>query len=97
MKESEVELVSVCTPSGDHYQHTIQALNAGKHVVVEKPVALRLEHTYEMEQLAEEKGLKLWVSHQNRYNPAIIQAKKNHRFRAVGQTRIGNRTFALVP
>src|ERR1700751_2818478 len=36
----EVEVVNICTPNGLHAEHALKALNAGKHVVVEKPMAL---------------------------------------------------------
>ena len=66
-----IDLVAIATESGNHYQHTIDALNMGKHVIVEKPIALSNAHADEMIFLAKEKGLKLCVSHQNRFNPPI--------------------------
>ena len=43
LKSDEVDVVTVLTPSGMHAEHAIAAANAGKHVVVEKPMALRLD------------------------------------------------------
>jgi len=71
----DIDLSDICTPSGDHYARTIEALAAGKHVLVEKPVALRLEHADEMIAAAKRADKKLWVAQQNRYNPAVQHTK----------------------
>ena len=42
LADKAVDIVSLCTPSGLHAQQALQALHAGKHVVVEKPLALTL-------------------------------------------------------
>ncbi|HEY4215986.1 MAG TPA: Gfo/Idh/MocA family oxidoreductase [Gemmatimonadaceae bacterium] len=67
----ELDLADVCTPSGDHYERVMEALRHDKHVVVEKPVALRLEHADAMIAEARRRGKILWVAQQNRYNPAV--------------------------
>ena len=43
LARKDVDAVSILTPSGLHCQHTIRAARAGKHVIVEKPMALQLE------------------------------------------------------
>src|SRR4051794_37650347 len=43
LSSADVDVISVLTPSGMHAKHAIQAAEAGKHVVVEKPMALRLD------------------------------------------------------
>lgn len=71
----DVDVIDVATPSGDHYPRVMQALSLNKHVVVEKPIALRLEHVDDMTREARSRNLKLWVIHQNRYNPPVVEAK----------------------
>ena len=43
LSDSEIDIISICTPSGFHQQTAIDALNAKKHVIVEKPMALSVE------------------------------------------------------
>lgn len=75
IREIEFEVGVVATESGNHYEHSMTLLQAGKHVIVEKPIALSTRHANEMVQLAREKNLMLTVCHQNRYN-APVQALK---------------------
>lgn len=79
-----IDVVAIATESGYHYKHTIDSLNNGCNVIVEKPMALNVAHADEMIQLAKEKNLKLAVSHQNRFNPPIQLLRK-----AVEEGRFG--------
>lgn len=65
------DLVCILTESGNHYDHAKALLSAGINVIVEKPVALRLEHAEELSALAKAKGLICAEIKQNRYNPAV--------------------------
>ncbi len=66
----DVDLVAVCTPSGHHAAHAIAALEAGKGVVVEKPLALTLADGERLVRTARERGLFLSVVSQRRTEPA---------------------------
>ncbi|MEZ4663102.1 MAG: Gfo/Idh/MocA family oxidoreductase [Caldilineaceae bacterium] len=68
LDRTDIDAVSICVPSGLHAAVTLDALDAGKHVLVEKPIALTLEDADRMIARAQEKGLKLAVVLQNRYN-----------------------------
>jgi predicted dehydrogenase len=68
LDRADVDVVSVCVPSGLHAQVAIDALQAGKHVLVEKPIAITLEDADRMIAAAETTGRKLGVVLQNRYN-----------------------------
>lgn len=70
------ELGVVATESGYHYEHAMALLNKGKHVIVEKPIALSTKDANEMIQLAKENGLILSVCHQNRFNPPVKALRK---------------------
>ncbi len=73
----EFDVVDIATPSGDHHARTMEAFSYNKHVVVEKPLALRLEHADEMIATAEKRGCILWVAFQNRYNPAVKRTRES--------------------
>ena len=49
LADPKVEIVSICTPSGSHASLGIQAARAGKHVIVEKPMALRLDEADQLD------------------------------------------------
>ena len=70
------DLVCVLTRSGEHVDHVLALLDAGCNVVVEKPVALKLEDAEKMHAAAVKKGLMCAVVKQNRYNPAVRFARR---------------------
>ena len=70
----DIEAVAVLTPSGMHPEHVIAAAKAGKHVVVEKPMALRLQDTDAMVRACDEAGVKLFIVKQNRFNVPVVKA-----------------------
>jgi len=76
LSSQEVDVISIMTESGNHAEHARLALEAGKHVIVEKPPALIPSQVIELEQLAESKGLMYAVIFQNRFNPAMQILKK---------------------
>jgi predicted dehydrogenase len=76
LNKTDIDVISVCTPNGVHYQCTLDILNAGKHAIVEKPMALKREHCEEMIEAALKNNRQLFVVKQNRFNPPI-QALRN--------------------
>jgi len=71
LKDTEVKAVVVATPSDSHFPVAKQALLAGKHVYVEKPLARDVRHAEELDQLATERNLILMVGHLLLYHPAV--------------------------
>ncbi|MCC6442671.1 MAG: Gfo/Idh/MocA family oxidoreductase [Armatimonadetes bacterium] len=71
----EIELVSVCTYNRAHMQPTVDALKAGKHVLVEKPMSDDLAEAYKMMRTAQETGKLLMCAIHSRYNPAHRAAR----------------------
>jgi predicted dehydrogenase len=65
LARKDIDAVAVLTPSGMHPQHAIACAKAGKHVVVEKPMALRLQDADDMMRACDEAGVKLFVVKQN--------------------------------
>ena len=80
--ESEVDGVVIATPAETHYQLARAALEAGKDVFVEKPLALTYENGATLVRLAEETKRMLMVGHVLEYHPAII---KLHQLIHVGE------------
>jgi UDP-N-acetyl-2-amino-2-deoxyglucuronate dehydrogenase len=75
-KAPSADVVAVCTPNGLHAVHTIRALEAGFHVICEKPMALTVGDCRAMNEAAEKAGRKLFIVKQNRFNPPVQAVKK---------------------
>jgi UDP-N-acetylglucosamine 3-dehydrogenase len=69
----EIDAVCVCAPSKAHAQIALDAIAAGKHVFVEKPIATTLEDGLRMAAAAREAGVKLMIGHIERFNPAVAK------------------------
>ncbi|SFI49373.1 Gfo/Idh/MocA family oxidoreductase [Bradyrhizobium sp. Gha] len=76
LARSDMDAVAVLTPSGMHPEHAIACSRAGKHVVVEKPMALRLQDADDMIRACDEAGVKLFVVKQNRFNVPVVKARE---------------------
>ncbi len=74
--EKDIDLVSICTPNGLHFEHTIKALKADNHVLCEKPMALKVNDCGEMIKLAEKRNKRLFIVKQNRFNPPVEAVKE---------------------
>jgi UDP-N-acetyl-2-amino-2-deoxyglucuronate dehydrogenase len=72
----EIDVVCICTPSGLHTQHAVAAANAGKHLIIEKPIALTLEDIDVIMDAAAANHIKVAVVHPNRFRPAIQKLKR---------------------
>ena len=71
LADDDVEAVAVATPVASHYAIVRQALEAGRHVLVEKPLALTVREGSELVELAEARGLRLMVDHTFCYTGAV--------------------------
>ena len=74
--EKSIEVVAVCSPNGLHATHAIMALNAGYHVLVEKPMAISVNDCGEMIKAAERANRRLFAIKQNRFNPPVAAVKE---------------------
>ncbi len=74
--EKDIDVVVICTPYGLHAQHTIKSLQAGFHVLCEKPLAIKASDCGAMMQAAEKANRRLFAIKQNRYNPPVAAVKK---------------------
>jgi predicted dehydrogenase len=76
LKDCDADVVNVCTPNYLHHAHTIKALQSGRHVVCEKPMAVSSAQCDEMIAVAEKMQKTIYVVKQNRYNEPVQQVKK---------------------
>jgi UDP-N-acetyl-2-amino-2-deoxyglucuronate dehydrogenase len=75
--EQALDVVTICTPNGLHAEHSIKALQAGFHVLCEKPMALNTRDCELMIRAADKAGKRLFIIKQNRYNPPVVAVKKS--------------------
>jgi len=76
ISDDEVDVVHICTPHYLHASMAIEAVRAGKHVLVEKPVAISVSQAQEMAQESKKHGRYIGVCFQNRFNPESQKAKE---------------------
>lgn len=72
----EIELVAIATESGKHASIAFDCIEAGKNLIIEKPIAMSIEDAEGIVRRAAEKNLKVSACHQNRFNLAIQQLRK---------------------
>jgi len=70
-----IDAVVICTPAGSHYEVAKRCLEAGKHLLIEKPITTRAVEAEELIELADAMDLTLAVSHTFLYNPGIEKVK----------------------
>ena len=76
INREEIDAVCICTPTGLHAQQAIAAAKAGKHIIVEKTMAIKLKDATEMIHVAKDNGVKLAVVYQKRTEEAPNRIKK---------------------
>ncbi|MBS1569607.1 MAG: Gfo/Idh/MocA family oxidoreductase [Bacteroidetes bacterium] len=69
------DAVDVVTPTLAHYDCAMHALDAGKHVFIEKPIAHTLDEARQLVDHSRSKGLRVQVGHVERFNPAFLAAR----------------------
>jgi UDP-2-acetamido-3-amino-2,3-dideoxy-glucuronate N-acetyltransferase len=85
LAEPAITAVALATPAVTHYEMAKAALEAGKDVLVEKPLAIDVKHGEELVRLADAKGSILMVGHILRYHPAILKLQQLIRDGALGK------------
>src|SRR5439155_2250001 len=76
LSDPSITAVAIATPAVTHYEMAKAALDAGKDVFVEKPLAIDVHHGEELVALAEARGRILMVGHILRYHPAILRLQE---------------------
>jgi len=91
LKEISPELCAIATESGKHTEIALDCINAGAHVIIEKPIALSLKDADEIIDLGKAKNRLVCACHQNRFNIAIQHIRK-----AMEQGRFGKLSHGSV-
>lgn len=89
--KDRIDVVSILTPSGSHAALTVSLACHGKHILVEKPMALTLDDADAMIAACDAHGIKLFVVKQNRFNPPVVQLRE-----AFEQGRFGKLVMGSV-
>jgi predicted dehydrogenase len=76
LDRADVEAVAIATPTRLHYPMALQALEAGKHVLVEKPIATSVQECEALLEVAEGKSLILMVGHTFLFSPTVRKIKE---------------------
>ncbi len=71
LKDPEIELINIATRSPDHTAHAIRAAEAGKYVMVEKPIACSYEEALKLKEASERFPGKIFIRHNRRFEPAF--------------------------
>jgi len=98
LNDSRIQAVSIATPSRTHYQIAKECMEAGKDVLVEKPMTMDVAEAEELVKIAGRNNRILMVGHIFRYHPAVQELKRRISEGELGkiQTIISNReTFSL--
>ena len=74
--ETDLDIICICTPNGLHAEHSIKSLQAGKHVLCEKPLCITSVAAWQMIDTAYFSRKKLFVVKQNRYNEPVQLVKQ---------------------
>jgi predicted dehydrogenase len=85
LSNEDIEAVYVSTPPAMHVEHVTQCFDAGKHVLVDKPIATNADDATMLARMAESRGLRLGVLHQQRFHPAIRQLMEIAKSELIGQ------------
>ncbi|MBI4671986.1 MAG: Gfo/Idh/MocA family oxidoreductase [Chloroflexi bacterium] len=85
LRDDRIQLISICTPNDLHAEHTIAAAQAGKHVLIEKPVALNLDDLRAMDVAVRNAGVRSLVSFVLRRNPLLRILRRQIEDDAIGE------------
>jgi predicted dehydrogenase len=91
LAEQDIDVVVVCTPTGRHGEVAIAALEAGKHVIIEKPAEITVERTDEIIRARQKAGTLVTVISQHRFDPATERTLD-----AIGRGELGRITSGIA-
>ena len=76
LKDDDVDLICIATPPASHYRIAKESLEAGKNVLIEKPMATKVEEAEKLIEIAQEHNLKIFVDHTFVFSPPVIKIKE---------------------
>ncbi len=90
LAREDIDIVCICTPSGLHAKLAVEAANAGKHFIVEKPMAITKKQVIEMIDAVEKNKVKGAVISQLRFTPSIQRAREAIQNGELGRIILGD-------
>jgi predicted dehydrogenase len=93
LRDSAVDAVHICTPNAQHFPMAKDALQAGKHVICEKPLATSVEEGEELVALAAERGVRNCVCHNLRFYPMVQQMRAMREAGDLGEILVVQGTY----
>jgi len=93
IKDEEVNAIYIATPPAFHEEYAIAAINAGKPVYIEKPMALNFESANMIAKVAAEKNVKVSVAHYRRGQPLFNKVKQLLEEKIIGNVRFARLQF----
>jgi predicted dehydrogenase len=93
LRDPAIDAVHICTPNAQHFPMAKDALNAGKHVICEKPLATSVDDGEELVALAAERGLRNCVCHNLRFYPMVQQMRAMRKAGDLGKILVVQGTY----
>lgn len=90
VKQDDIDVVSICTPSGMHLEPAIATAEVGKHVIVEKPIEITLNRADKIIDTCQKANVKLAVIFQNRFGKAVQILRKAVQDNMLGKLILGD-------
>src|SRR3984893_5009861 len=94
LRDPAIDAVHICTPNAQHFSMAKDALQAGKHVLCEKPLATSVEEGEELVSLAAKKGVRNCVCHNLRYYPMVQQMRRMREAGDLGEILVVQGTYS---
>ena len=94
LRDPEIDAVHICTPNAQHFPMAKEAIEAGKHVLCEKPLATSVEEGEELVSLAAKKGVRNCVCHNLRYYPMVQQMRRMREAGDLGEILVVQGTYS---
>ncbi|MHC4104556.1 MAG: Gfo/Idh/MocA family protein [Planctomycetota bacterium] len=88
IKDRDVDVVHILTPNKFHFQMSKDAMEAGKHVICEKPLSMNSQEAFELVHTARESGVVNSICHNKRYYPLVKQAREMVKAGEAGDIRL---------
>jgi predicted dehydrogenase len=94
LRDPAIDAVHICTPNAQHFSMAKEALQAGKHVLCEKPLATSVEEGVELVALAAKQGLRNCTCHNLRYYPMVQQMRRMRESGDLGEILVVQGTYS---
>ncbi|MEC5396431.1 Gfo/Idh/MocA family protein [Uliginosibacterium sp. H1] len=94
LDSDEIDAVFVALPNAQHADYAVRALNAGKHVLLEKPMAIGVTACETINAAAQRSGARLMIAYRLHFEPATLEAIRRVRAGAIGVPRFFTATFS---